>query len=223
MIHHGDAAAGAFDHLPAAGAHAHGLIAPPVEQQDRLLAPGQGLADAPGQRGADAAGVSGGQFGAHIHHFHRGQRLARITPGELIQGIAALQRGLVAFHTGGGRSEQHQSAVVHGPALGHLPGIEAGCAFRPVGVLLLFVQHDEADVFQRREYRTAGAHHDVGPAGLDHLPLQQALGVTESRMLHRYPPAEGLLQAADHLGSQADLRHQHQSSLAQLQRALDQL
>ena len=113
--------------------------------------------------------------------------------------------------------------MVHGPALGHLPGIEAGGAFRPVGVLLLLVQHDEADVFQRREHRAAGSHHDVGPTGLDHLPLQKPFGVVEGRVLHCHPSAEGLLQAADHLRRQADLRHQYQGGLAPLQRALNQL
>ena len=42
-------------------------------------------------------------------------------------------------------------------------------------------------------------------------------------MLHRHPRAEGVLQAADHLGRQADLRHQNQRLTPKLQRAADQL
>ena len=75
---------------------------------------------------------------------------------------------------------------------------------------------------QRCKHRAAGAHHDVGVALLDHPPLQQPLGVVEGGMLHRQPAAEGGFEAADHLGRQADLRHQHQRPAALSQRFLDE-
>ena len=80
--------------------------------------------------------------------------------------------------------------MVGGAALGHLPRVKAGGVLRLIGVLLFLVHHDEADVRQRREHRAAGAHHDVGPAGLYHPPLQKALGVAEGGVLHRHPLAE---------------------------------
>ena len=66
----------------------------------------------------------------------------------------------------------------------------ARCGFRPVGVLLLLVNDDKADIFQRRKHRAAGAHHDICTAVLDHLPLQQTLGVVERGVLHRHAAAK---------------------------------
>ena len=112
--------------------------------------------------------------------------------------------------------------MVGGTTLGHLPGVKAGGILRLIGVLLLLVHHDEADVRQRSEHRAAGAHHDVGAAGLYHAPLQQALGVVEGGVLHRHPLTETGLEAAYHLGGEAYLRHQHQGGAPQLQAALDE-
>ena len=90
-------------------------------------------------------------------------------------------------------------------------------------MLLFFIQDHQAQILQRRKHRAAGPPHTSGPALLDHPPLQQPLGVVQRRVLHRHPVAEALLQAADHLGGQADLGHQHQRRLSLLQGALDQL
>ena len=90
-------------------------------------------------------------------------------------------------------------------------------------MLLLLVDDDEPDVFQRRKDGTAGTHHDVGPAVLDHLPLEQPFRVVEGRVLHGHPPAELALQPQDHLGGQADLRYKHQRPPPQLQTPLNEL
>ena len=90
-------------------------------------------------------------------------------------------------------------------------------------MLLLLVDDDEADVFQRREDGAAGPHHDVCAAVLYHLPLQQPLGVVQRRVLDGHPPPELALQPEDHLGRQADLRHQHEGAPPQCQTPLDEL
>ena len=69
-------------------------------------------------------------------------------------------------------------------------GRVAWCGFRPVGVLLLLVNDDKADIFQRRKHSAAGANHDICAAILNHLPLQQTLGMVERGVLHRHPAAE---------------------------------
>ena len=90
-------------------------------------------------------------------------------------------------------------------------------------MLLLFIDDDEPDVFQRRKDGTAGAHHNIGTAVLDHLPLQQTFRVVEGRVLHRHPAAKLALEPQDHLRRQADLRHQHQRFPALFQTVCDQL
>ena len=57
-------------------------------------------------------------------------------------------------------------------------------------MLLLLVNDDKADVFQRRKHCAAGADHDICAAVLNHLPLQQTLGVVERGMLHRHAATE---------------------------------
>ena len=64
-------------------------------------------------------------------------------------------------------------------------------------MFLFLVHDDQSDIFQRREDRAAGAHHDVGTAVLDHLPLQQTFGVVEGRMLYRHPAAKLPLEPQD--------------------------
>ena len=90
-------------------------------------------------------------------------------------------------------------------------------------MLLLFVNDDETDVLQRGKDGAPGPHHDVGTAVLDHLPLQQTLGVVERGMLHRHAAAELSFEPQDHLRGQADLRHQHQRLAAKFQTAGNQL
>ena len=90
-------------------------------------------------------------------------------------------------------------------------------------MLLLLVDDDEADVFQWGKDGAPGPHHDVGAAVLYHLPLEQALGVIEGRVLDGHPPPEPALEAEDHLRRQADLRHQHEGAAAQRQTPLDEL
>ncbi len=90
-------------------------------------------------------------------------------------------------------------------------------------MFLLLINDDEADVFQRGEDGAPGAHHDIRAAVLDHLPLEQALGVIERRVLDGHPPPEPALEAEDHLRRQADLRHQHEGAASQCQTPLDEL
>ena len=223
VVDHGDAALGAFEHLAAVLALGHGLVAPAVQKQDGLFFGGQVFPDGVFQGQADLPGVAGGQLGPHIHNLDRRQRLAGVALGQPHQ-LHPPRPGLIkGLGAGGGGGQQQQRTVFGGPPPGHLLGGIPGGRFRPVGVLLLLVDDDQPDGVQRRKHRAAGAHHNVGPAVLDHLPLEQPLGVVEGRVLHRHPPAEPLFQAADHLGGEADFGHQHQGLFAQGQAPLDQL
>ena len=223
VVDHGHAALLAFEHLAAVLALGHGLVTPAVEQQNGLLARLKVVPDGILHGKADLPGVAGGKLGPHIHDLDLGQRVAAIAFGQAHQLGAAMLGGIIALGAGGGAGQQEQGPVLRRALPGHLVGRVAGRGFGAVGVLLLLVDDDEADVFQRREDRAAGAHHDIGAAVLDHLPLQKPLGMVEGRMLHGHPLAEPALQSQDHLGRQADLRHQHQCPLAQLQAPLDEL
>ena len=172
MVHHGHAALGALEHLAAVLALGNGLVAPAVEQKDGLLFCLQIAADGVFQRKADLAGIARSQLCPHIHDLHTGQRIAAVTLGQPHQLGTSVLRSIKALGAGGGAGQKQQCAVFGGTLPGDLVGRVARCGFRPVGVLLLFVNDDKADVFQRRKHCAAGADHDICAAVLDHLPLQ---------------------------------------------------
>ena len=190
MVYHGHAALGALEHLAAVLALGNGLVAPAVEQKNGLLFCLKIAADGILQRKADLPGVARCQLCPHIHDLHTGQRVAAVALGQAHQLGASILRSVKALGTWGGAGQKQQCAVFGGTLAGNLVGRVARCGFRPVGVLLLLVNDDKADIFQRRKHCAAGAHHDICAAILDHLPLQQAFGVVECRVLHCYAAAE---------------------------------
>ena len=223
MVHHGYAALGALEHLAAVLALGNGLVAPAVEQKDSLLFRFQIAVDGIFQRKADLAWIACCQLCPHIHDLHAGQRVAAVALGQAHQLGASVLCSVEALGAGGGAGQKQQCAVFGGTLPGDLVGGVARCGFRPVGVLLLLVNDDKTDVFQRRKHSAAGANHDICTAVLDHLPLQQTLGMVERGVLHRHPAAELSFEPQDHLRGQADLRHQHQRLAAKFQTAGDQL
>ncbi len=223
VVDHRHAALGALEHLAAVLALGHGLVAPAVEQQDGLLARVEIAADGVLQRKADLPGLPAASSARISTICTAGQRVAAVALGQPHQLGAAMLGRVKALGAGGGAGQKQQGAVFRRTLPGHLVGGVAGRGFRAVGVLLLLVNDDKADVFQRRKDGAAGADHDIRAAVLDHLPLEQPLGVVERRVLHRHPAAKLALKPQDHLRRQADLRHQHQRPAAQLQAALDEL
>ena len=223
VVHHRHAALCALEHLAAVLALGHGLVAPAVQQQNGLLACIQIAADGIFQRKTGLPRVACRQLCAHIHDLHRGQRVAAVALGQPHQLGAAMLGRVKALGAGGGACQQQQCTAFRRALPGHLVGRIAGRGFRAVGVLLLLIDDDEPDVFQRRKDGTAGTHHDVCAAVLNHLPLQKTFGVVEGRVLHRHPAAKLTLEPQDHLRGQADLRHQHQRTPALLQTAGNEL
>ena len=216
------AAVGALDHLAAVGTHGHRVVAAAVEEQNTLFPTAQVVGQFPGQACADFPWISGSHLRPHIRKFHRGQRAAAVAFPQGDQPHPPGFGGVGSLDAGGGGGKHQQGVFCRRPLFGYLVGGVTGRGFALVGMFLFLVQDDEADVFQRSKHRAAGAHHDIGVALLDHPPLQQALGVVQSAVLHGQTAAEHGFQAADHLGCEADLRHQYQRPTALGQGALNQ-
>ena len=131
------------------------------------------------QAGADLPRVAGGQLRPHVDKVHRGQGAATVALVQCDQPQAAGLGGIVGLGAGGGGGK-HQQGVFSGGALaGHIVGGIAGRGLALIGVLLLLIDQDQANILQRGEHRAAGPHHNVRLAGLDQPPLQKALGVVE--------------------------------------------
>ena len=190
MIHHGHAALGALEHLAAILALGDGLVAPAVEQQNGLLFRVQIVADSVLQRKADLAGIARSKFCPHIHDLHAGQRITAVALGQPHQLGAAVLRSIKALGAGGCAGQKQQCAIFSGTLACDLVGGIARGGFRPVGVLLFLIDDDQANILQRRKHCAAGAHHDICTAVLNHLPLQQTLGMVKCGVLHRYAAAE---------------------------------
>ena len=222
VVNERHAAVGAFQHMAAGGTHADGTVAAAVQQQDALLAVIQIFLQLAGEADTDFARVARSQLSPHINKIHMGQRPSTVAMAQLDKLQTAAFCGIVSFSLRRGGGKQKQCVFHHGAFFGHIVGIIARGRLTLIGVLLLLVHDDKAEILQRCKDGAAGAYYDVGIALLDHAPLQKPLGIVERRVLHGQAAAEGGFETADHLRCQADFRHQHQRSAAQRKRALDQ-
>ena len=87
-----------------------------------------------------------------------------------------------------------------------------------VGRVVLLVDHDQAEVADRREDRRARADRDPRLAGAQAAPLVVALALAERRVQQRDRVAEARLEAPDGLRRERDLGHEHDHALAALER-----
>ena len=88
---------------------------------------------------------------------------------------------------------------------------------------MLLVDHDHADVRQRRDDRQPGADDDVDLARPDPPPLVGPLAVAQTRMDERDPRVEVRPQPIHQRQGQRDLRDEHERRPARLQRCRDGL
>ena len=95
-----------------------------------------------------------------------------------------------------------------------------------VGVLVLFIDDDEAEVGARGEDGRPGADDDAGAAGADLVPLVVPLAFAEVGMEHGdfvLGGGEAGFEALDGLRGEGNLRHEHDGGLPALEDELDGL
>ena len=121
------------------------------------------------------------------------------------QGIFALDRLVIALQRRRGRCQQHQrsfgGATVAGDVVGAVFGVHVGF----IGMLLLLVDDNSAEVFDGRKHGGAGADHDGGQALADALVGVVALAGRQSRVNDRHALAEAGAEDGDGLGCQGNL------------------
>ncbi len=88
---------------------------------------------------------------------------------------------------------------------------------------MLLVDHDEAEVRERREQRAASAHHHARRARADEVPLVVAFALAHARVHDGHHVAEAAAEACDGLRRQRDFGHEHARRAAGGQRGLDGL
>ena len=98
----------------------------------------------------------------------------------------------------------------------------ARCILRLVGAFLLLIQHDQADILQRRKHRASRTEHDMRFAAANTLPLIVAFRITQPTVQQRHLIAEIGGETRHHLRRQRDFRHQDHDRLPRLEQLLRQ-
>ena len=218
MIGQRHRAVGALEHLPALVAAHRRVVAPAVEQHNALLSGLQIVRQLGGQLLADVKA----EALLHVHNLHLGQLAAQIPAGEgekvnlpplcLIKGLDRR----------GGRRHQQQRPMPPAAQPCDLPRVIARGLLGGVRALLLLVDDDQTDLFNRREHRRTGPHHHIRQTLLDALIFVGAFGHGQAAVQHRHmfakPPAEQL----DGLRGERNLRHQNDDAASLLPHPLGQ-
>ena len=95
-----------------------------------------------------------------------------------------------------------------------------------VGGLVFFIDHDEAEIFERRENRAAGADDDAGAAGMELVPfvVPFAFGkMTVQDRNHVRLRGEATLESFDRLRGERDFRDEDDRGLAAREGGADRL
>ena len=95
-----------------------------------------------------------------------------------------------------------------------------------VGSLVFFIDHDESEIFERRENRAARADHDPRAAGMNLVPFIVPLAFRQMAVQdrdHVRLRGEAALEALDGLRRERDFRDEHDRRLAARERGADRL
>ena len=81
----------------------------------------------------------------------------------------------VTFQRRRGGTENDDTFLDFGPDDGDVASMVTRCFFLLVGILVLFIDHDQSKICQRREYRAPRADDDAGASGMNFVPLVMPL------------------------------------------------
>ena len=169
-----DAASRTGRRFAALHAHKASAVAAPVEKQDGLPAGENIFPQALFQRSADRSGIAVSQLLLHIDDLDRRQRLSVVALAHRIERIDAAPCEIHALDRRRRRPEHDQRALLNAAIDGDLPRMVARCIFRLIGVLLLFIDQNKAEIFRRCKHRRPRSDNDAGLAGLNSPPFVEA-------------------------------------------------
>ena len=208
---HGDIAVGAGDRLAAGLAEERGSVAPPVEEEDDLLAGGDGAVDGLVEPGAEdeAGGVLGlDEVAAHVDGVDGGQRAPCDPFGQCeVVELAAAGEG-EGLEGGRCRAEHDGDAELGAEDESEVAGVVADAVFLLEAAVVLFVDDEQSEVLEGGEEGAAGAYDDPCLSASDAAPLVEALAGCEAGMEDRDGGGERGREGGDELGGEADFGEQ---------------
>ena len=92
-----------------------------------------------------------------------------------------------------------------------------------VALVVLFVDHYQAEILYRCKDARPRSNHHGSYAGPDSAPLLGALGIVKCGMQNSNAVAEAVKELTGHRGRQSDLRHQQQRAASQHDAGVDRL
>ena len=222
MVGEVDAAPGTLGNVAALGTQQLAAAAPAVQKQDALLPRRQIPLQLLLKRAADTAEIAVPQLPAHIRQNDLRQAALIEALRQAAEAVIPLAGVIGRLHRGGGGAKHQTGSLLHTAVFGNIPCVVARGFFRFVGALLLLVQYDEAQPFQRGEHRRAGSQHHRSLTPADALILIPPLRQPQAAVQQRHLSAKVGGKPGHHLGGQGDLRHQDHHGLSLLQQGLGQ-
>ena len=129
-----------------------------------------------------------------------------------------------ALEARGRAAEEHGRLLAVAAQDGHVAGMVARCLVLLIGILVLLVHDDDAQVFERRKNRAARADDDPRGPAVDLVPFVVALAVGEVAVQDRnffLHVREAGFEAFHRLRGQCDFRHQHERGAPAIHRLAD--
>ncbi len=196
-------------------------VAPPVQEDEALLAPGEPGGEGVAQGRAEDGVASGLEHGPPVHDLDPREALRADATREEEPLVLAPQRVRVRLHGGRGRAQHHRAGLEARAHHRDVASVVPRALVLLVGPVVLLVDDDQPQVGNRREHRGAGAHDDPRVALPDAPPLIVPLPRRELAVQHRHRPPEARARRAHEHRRQADLGHEDDRPPAPRESRLD--
>ena len=211
----------ALRHIAAAAAHHVRGVAATVDEYNRLLVPLHTLFKLRQQQPRKHSVVAVVHFLAHIDDFHFGKLSFIHSFGEFEQLVLADCSLVIGFYRRGCAAEHQRAVVVLCPERRNLVGDVSRVGFGHITRIVLLVDDNQSDVFERSEHRASRAYRDLCPAAYQPAPLVKAFANRQSAVKKRDLVAETSAKRAQHLRRERDFGYKHYRGLTGFKRVTD--
>ena len=214
MIRKGRGTMAARGDATALTAHEKRSKATAVMEQDRLFTPLRNLHQGIVERAREERSAPVPELAAQVYHGHLGKpgstgALGHLDPLPTLSHVLSRSGARKGFGARCRRPQNERASVDASHLRCDLARMVPGRRPLFVGLLVLLVDDDDAEMLEGAEQCRACAHHHAGGTGGDHVPLVKALTGRKARVKHRHGRTETRTEAPDGLRREGDLGDQN--------------
>ena len=180
-----------------------------VQEQERLLALGQGLGDGRAERGREILSCLC-LFLAHVDQRGLGQPRGPVAFGQAQPGVAALPGVDPGLERGRGRAQNHGTGFHAGANHRHVAGVVDDALVLLEGGVVFLVHHDETQLSEREEKGRACANDHAHVTGCHAAPDAAALSLGQVGVPLGWPGAEAAREAVEELNGERDFGQEYE-------------